>query len=254
MPGRFGHGGEIEILPMEFPDFKKAYQDAKFEPCDELTLLKKYFWTGGFPIALAETKGTFNPPSQTVDTIKRWLLGDAIKLGKNENYLRDMLLQLAITQQSPISLQKLAQRTQMGSHHTAIDYVTLLEATFCLKTLYAYDLSRNVFQYKKDKKFYFRDPIYFHLAYAWSSLPLPADYEEKMAEACAHEFLQKRHPRLGYFHTQKGEVDFISPNEFGIEVKWSDRLTNLSKAYKELPLPQKEVWGPARFFGEKISG
>ncbi len=252
MPGRFGAGGEIEILPMDFFEFKKAYSDAKFKKCSEEELLKKYLWTGGFPIALAETQGTYESPSKSIETIKRWLLGDAIKMGKNETYLRDILFQIAITQQTPLSLQRLSQKSQMGSHHTAIDYVSLLDATFCMKTLHAYDINRNVFQYKKDKKFYFRDPLYFHLAYHWSSLPLPSDYYEKMAEAAAFEFLQKKHPRLGFIHTQKGEVDFIIPGESAVEVKWSNTVQNLSKTYKELIISKKEVWYPRFFFGEDI--
>ena len=147
-----------------------------------------------------------------------------------------------------MSLQKLSQRSQIGSHHTAIDYVHVLESTFCLTTLYAYDLSQKRFQYKKDKKFYFRDPIYFQLALDWSENEIPNDYYEKMAEACAFEYLNRRHKKLGFLHTQRGEVDFIVPEKLAIEVKWSLSNSNLSRTYKELLIPDKKVWQPETFF------
>ena len=69
----------------------------------------------------------------------------------------------------------------------------------------------------------------------------------------AHEYLQEKNPRLGFVHTQKGEVDFIVPEQFAIEIKWSPSPQNLSKAYKELLIPKKEVWHTGFFFGNKVS-
>jgi predicted AAA+ superfamily ATPase len=250
MPGRFGSGGEIEILPMDFKEFKTAYQDAGYSKISHRDLLDRYLLTGGFPIALFETQGQAKVPIKAVDVIRRWLLGDAIKLGKNETYLKDLLLQVAVTQQSTLSLQKLAQRSQIGSHHTAIDYVALLESTFCLKTLYAYDPDRDIFQYKKDKKFYFRDPIYYHLAHDWSHVPAPENQMEKLAEMSAFEYLNRRYPRLGYLSSIKGEVDFIVPKKFAVEVKWSSKQSNLSALYQQIKI-QKTVWQPETFFDLK---
>jgi predicted AAA+ superfamily ATPase len=119
-----------------------------------------------------------------------------------------------------------------------------------MKTLFAIDLNEGTYRFRKDKKFYFTDPLIFWLAQNLSNSKKNENFSEKIAEMVAHEFLSRSHSRFGYFSSLKGEVDFILPDEWAIEVKWSDAVTNISQAYKNLEILNKKVWSKSNFLIE----
>ena len=47
---------------------------------------------------------------------------------------------------------------------------------------------------------------------------------------------------------KKGEIDFISPRKWAVEVKWAEFASNLSKNYLNLSLLNKKVWTKNNFF------
>lgn len=253
MPGRWGAGGEVHLLPMEFAEFKATRHEKNWSSGGDLAELETYFRIGGFPTALNEYMETGGLPKNSIGIQERWLLGDAAKLHKNEQYLREIVIQLAETMGAPISLQKLAQRTQIGSHHTALDYVNLLEDCFALNTLYCVDANTGSFRYKKEKKFYFSDPLLYWMALGWKGVSLPdqereyVTHFEKIAEAVACRHLKKDFKRLGYYHSSKGEIDFFEKGKLAVEVKWSFSARALSRAYKDMIIPNKIVWTKNNF-------
>jgi uncharacterized protein len=246
MPGRFFGGGELQLLPMSFAEYQQARVMAQWPIIDRVEELRRYFRCGGFPAAVIEAGPHGGDTPIAMDTYRRWLAGDATKLGKGEAYLRDALGQLAVTMTSTMSLQGLAKRTQFGSHHTALEYVDLLEDCFALRTLYAVDIHSHAYLMKRQKKFYFTDPLLYWLALEWSGFKAHVEPESVLAEMVANEALMRacsaRKQRLGYFSSAQGEVDFVSGAGFAIEVKWSPMETNLSRAYKKLLVPDKRVW------------
>lgn len=151
-------------------------------------------------------------------------------------------------QNSPVSYQTLAKKTSIGSHNTVKEYISILESCFALKTLNAININTGSFHYKKDKKFYFTDPIIFQLALYLSGKKSVENYNSTLAELTAHEFLSRKHRRFGYLNQDSGEVDFILPGEWAREVKWTDVPKNLSKAYLNLKMPDKKVWLKSNFF------
>lgn len=246
MPGRFAKGGEIYLLPMTYSEFIAARKEAKWRILRHEEMLASYFNTGGFPAAVSEGGELGNIPKESMKIYSKWLIGDILKLDKQEQYLRETLLQIATTSCAPISLQKLAQRTQMGSHHTAQDYVAILEDCFALRTCYAIDQNTQGFRFKKEKKFYFTDPLIYRMAYELAGLKVPENFHEIVAEIAAHEHIfrssLKNNFRFGYLSTTKGEIDFSDGKTWAIEIKWS-KHPSLSRAYKELLIPDKRVWG-----------
>lgn len=251
MPGRFDRGGEFELLPMNFNEFCEMRVQAKWPKLSRLEALELYFRVGGFPHAVIEAGPNGADPVKARDIYRRWLLGDLLKLGKQEAYLQETMGQIALTMTSGLSLQKLAQKTQMGSHMTAQSYIETLEACFALKTLYSIDAEKNRFQMKKEKKFYFRDPLIYWLALEWAGLDQPANAYEVVAEMVAHEHLLRRYKRFGVYSNRSGEIDFVSPKKWALEVKWSGHSGSaLSNAYKNLRLPFKAVWSPHNFLDE----
>ncbi len=247
MPGRFGGGGEYFLLPMGFEEYLKARQQADWPVRDRVQSLVDYFHVGGFPSAVAEAGAKGHKPKQAMKTYWQWLMGDVTKLGKNKEYLEELMIQFALCLQSPLSFQTLAKKTTIGSHNTVQEYVSVLESCFALKQLHAIDIDTGSYRFKKDRKFYFTDPLLYWIALDLAGKKPPANVEEKIAEMVAHEELNRRHHRFGYFSNKNGEVDFLLPGEWAVEVKWAEAATNLSKAYLQLPMVNKKVWTKANF-------
>jgi uncharacterized protein len=247
MPGRWAANGEIELLPMDFFEFQKMREQARWPRLQRADELELYFKVGGFPTSLLESGPEGKDPILARETYRRWLLGDLEKIGKQEQYLKELVFQLAETMGSTLSLQKLAQRTQIGSHNTAQDYVEVLESCFAMKTLFNLDYSTGRPRFRKEKKFYFRDPLLYWIAYEWVGLPAPPNANEKLAEMVAHEFLCRREKNFGYYQDRKGEIDFYQHQKWAIEVKWQKIVQGLSATYKNLPLLDKKIWSVDNF-------
>jgi uncharacterized protein len=248
MPGRWGAGRELNLLPMDFFEFQSVRKQAGWKIEDLSTELEKYFIVGGFPSAVIEAGEKAKMPKKSIETYRRWLVGDLLKLGKQETYLKELIYQIGKTTSSTVSLQTIAKKTNMGSHHTAQDYISLLQDCFAVGTLYAMDETNGDFKFKKEKKFYFRDPLIYWLSFEWSETNPPKNSFELIAEMVAFEHLNRKHQRFGYISNKSGEVDFFKPNEFAIEVKWQSIVTQLSNSYKNLRVPQKAVWNKSTFF------
>jgi len=204
--------------------------------------LKAYMRVGGFPQAVAEGGIKAKMPKKAIDTYWRWLSGDFVRLHKSEKTLKELMVQLAVCLQSPISFNTLAKKIGSGSHNTVIEYVELLESCFALRSLQAVDIDTGALRPRKDRKFYFSDPLLYHLAYDLSGMMPPDNQEDRIAEMIANEHLAQRFARFGYHSNANGEVDFVLPTRWAVEVKWASQVSNLSKAYHNLRVPEKIVW------------
>ena len=250
MPGRFDEGGEFFLLPMSFDEFCEARRQAGWSSENRLSELRAYFRSGGFPTAVAESGVHSKIPRKSMDTYWRWLSGDIVKLGKSESVVREFLVQVLKTMQSPISLTSLAKKSGVGSHNTALDYMDILESCFATRTLFAIDMDTGGLRFRKDRKFYFTDPLLYWIALEHSGLKIPDNSESQLAEMVAHEHLTRRYSRFGYHGNDKGEVDFILPSQWAIEVKWSPVALNLSKTFLQLQIPEKIVWTQVNYLSE----
>jgi hypothetical protein len=193
--------------------------------------------------------------------MKRWFVEDTVTsaimrvqqlvMGGAERSTKEIMEQVAVTTTSAISLQSLAQKTQLGSHNTAQDYVSLLEDCFALRTFYALDPSTGAYRYRKQKKFYFTDPLIYWIALKQARRTPPADWAAKMAETVAANWIWHRRSetnKIGYLATAKnGEIDFYTQGQWAIEVKWAPAATNLSAAYLKDTVPWKRVWTHSNF-------
>lgn len=249
MPGREGHGLDLLLLPMDFFEFSAAKKNAGWKVGTKTEELEKYFRIGGFPLAVAEAGESSLKTTKTEKLIEKWILGDIAKLGKNENYAKDILSQIVQTLTSNMSSNKLAQRTQVGSHHTIAEYLQTFEDMFVLKTLNSIDPDTGAFRFKKEKKFYLTDPLYIKLGLKWLGLNTNNIDNSVIAEQVAHEYLSRKFERIGFLTTAKnGEVDFYAYKKWALEIKWASIPSNLSRAYKDLIVPQKNIWTKDTFF------
>lgn len=250
MPGRIHPEGELQLLPMDFFEFRKMREQARWRSLSWKEELELFFQIGGFPMALAEVGDSGKMPKKSWKVYRNWLIGDALKLGKNELYLKEVLLQLCRTLSSSMSLQSLAQKTNIGSHHTAQEYIQILEDCFALGTLFAMNPVDGSFHFKKEKKFYFRDPLIYWMILDWLGEKPPDAAFERLAETVAYEYLNRNHQRFGFIQNKNGEVDFYKHNSFGIEVKWQPIPKNISTSFKNLREPFKSIWTQTSFLKE----
>jgi uncharacterized protein len=242
MPGRWGEGQELELLPMDFEEYLKIRDLAHWKTESIEYARDCYFRTGGFPFAVIEGGPKGLKPNKAIQVIKKWILGDLAKLGKQEIYLKEIILRIAISTTSKISLQTLAQKTQIGSHNTAQDYIELLESAFAVKTLYFINPETNEYQFKKEKKFYFRDPILFWLAFDWAQVNPPEQSDSMIAETVAHEYIFRKYERFGFYYDRNGEIDFLEPKKWALEIKYSGSISHISKTFLKAQVPQKIIW------------
>ena len=248
MPGREGLGEDILLLPMNFWEYQSMRKQAGWSQLSHQEELEKYFHVGGFPIAVTEAGASSSKVKHSLKTIEKWILGDVVKAGKNELYAKDILSQVALTMGSTMSLQKLAQRTQVGSHHTVSEYLNMFEDMFVLRSLYSIDPNTGAYRFKKEKKYYLTDPLILRLALHWVGLDDGEIDDSILAEMVAHEFLRRKFDRMGFLTSSKGgEVDFYQYKKWAIEIKWTHDIKNLSKTYKDLILPYKKIWGKENF-------
>ena len=254
MPGRFGSGKEIILRSMTFDEFSLCRKQAGWADLSHQESLKLYFRTGGMPAAVAESGPKGAVPQGAFDTYERWLIGDALKFGKNKSFMQGLLSQIAITMTTGVSLQTLAKKTEIASHHTVQEYIQFLEDSFALRTCYALDQDTGASRFRKQKKFYFTDPIIFWIALQMGGLPVSENIEAQIAEMVGFEMLarksESKKEKLGYFSSSNGEIDFFSPKRWAIELKWSEVASNISKAYHKLIIPQKFVWTKNNFLTE----
>jgi len=151
-----------------------------------------------------------------------------------------------------MSYQKIAQKTQISSHNTVQEYISVLESSFALKVLYAMDLNTSGYKFKKEKKFYFTDPLLYWLSshLANQTNKSPQNQHPLIAEHVAHEFLSRKYDRFGYFSNQNGEIDFVLPKKWAIEIKWTPYAHNLSQSYLKTFFPFKSVWTQSNYLEE----
>jgi predicted AAA+ superfamily ATPase len=252
LPGRFGDGGEFELLPMSFDVFCKMREQIPLRNESKKELLLSYFKVGGFPLSLLEIAEDAGKeiPTKAQDTYWKWLVGDVVRAGKSEVFLRDIIGQLAIAHGTPISLQTLAKKTQIGSHNTVSEYIQLLEDCFALSTVYAIDPNSGSRKYRSEKKYYFRDPLIYWIAISQSHYKVTDNFNSQLAELVAAEDLIQKYGGVGYYRSKKGEVDFYKHQSWAIEIKWKDIATDISKAFFEVPVSEKIVWTTGNFMEE----
>jgi len=254
LPGRFGYGREFTLRPMSFSEFSAARKQAAWPELTRLEELRLYLQIGGMPSAVIESGSQGNIPEKALDTYERWLLGDALKLGKNKMFLQGLMAQLAQCSSTPVSLQTLAKKTEIASHHTVQQYIQFLDDTFAIRTCYALDADTGAFRFRKQKKYYFTDPIIFWIAVRMGGIPVPENWESQVAEMVGFEAIAQRseklRTRIGYYVDKNGEIDYFAPKQWAIELKWSPVAHNISNTFHKISVPEKIIWTMENFLAD----
>jgi predicted AAA+ superfamily ATPase len=154
-------------------------------------LFKIYLTTGGFPevinrhlkkkLSKEKEEGHIDPI--LAEIFVRNVLGDVSKQEKQQTFAIQILKEIINKYGTRYTFSKLAQDIE-STHVTTIDYLELLEDSFILTVLHAYDFSKQEPKFKGTKKIYFQDPFIY---YAIKSSLSGIDINDTIAETHENE-------------------------------------------------------------------
>lgn len=121
-PGRKGHGKEVVVLPLSFPEYAlvKGYrrENLLYDPSQMSRAFHDYLREGGFP---RSANGEADAEEALVDGI----MSEIYKHGRNPRLVQDILTSLLGKIPSALSYNSIA--TDLGtSHNTVADYLEFL--------------------------------------------------------------------------------------------------------------------------------
>lgn len=151
---------ELEVIKKEVNNILPYIRELQY-------LFRIYMITGGIPGVInhylenryENRKETINPSLSEV--FIRDVLGDLSRLQRQETVIRDIFRGIIEMYGSRYSFSKLSKLTDRN-HVTIIDSLEILEKSFILYVLYAYDFNKNYVKSKGDKKIYFLDPFIYN--------------------------------------------------------------------------------------------
>jgi hypothetical protein len=236
-PGRRGTADicDFHYYPLSFKEyFCLKLPDLSTQTLDDIpnTLLlsefEQYLQHGGYLTAINDIAQYQKILPATLTTYSDWIRGDMLKQGKQEHYLREILMAIIKRYGSQISWNALAQDLSIDHPKTVSDYAALLismDALFVQSALLEDKLSAAP---KKSKKIMFTDPFIYHALRAWlwpKNIMAPPEYMAHLVEACVITHYRRYFET--YYIKAEGEVDiaYIDQNRFWpIEIKWTQQL------------------------------
>jgi predicted AAA+ superfamily ATPase len=197
----------------------------------------RYLLTGGFLPAINEMGKRGRIERYAYQTYQQWVIGDCLKRGKKEHFLKDIIRVLSERLATQVTSHSITMMTEIQHHATVNDYLTMLSDLDVLFLQYALREEKAQPAYKKAKKIHFSNPFIAGALIAWAQdREDPFHFMEKvmqeqgtMKAAIIEGCLASLFHRRGdvYYIKAKGEVDIAVPLAMGflpVEIKWTDRL------------------------------
>ena len=213
-PGRRGKGITLEVMPLSFREYVEVMGLKRPELHREKTLklFGEYLKTGGFP-------GSIN--GLPMDDLLGAYIGEFVRFGKSLEIARETMAAVIRSAPSATSFRALAKATSGYSYKVVQDYIEFFRELYVLGIAYLRQGEQVL--YKREKKFFFRDPLLARLFSAWSGAQLR---EEALYEWVVQEYLYRRFGEV-YYYRNSYEVDAIA-GDLKVEVK-------AGKAHRKYP-------------------
>ncbi len=204
-PGRRGYGTTIEVLPLSFPEYIKLHKISrpKLYPREIRELFEKYLETGGFPPSINR---------QPVEDIFSAYIGEIVRHGRSLEITREVISALISSTPSAISYRALASKTSGYSYKVVQSYLEFFQNLYLLGVAYLKQGKR--IRYRREKKFFFRDPLLLRLFSAWSGVPY---LESAIYEHVVQEHVYRRYSEV-YYYRNAYEIDVVA-DTLKVEVK-----------------------------------
>lgn len=271
LPGRRGEDVDHVQLPTSFRSFARHVADVEIDvPVVNPTAilgdqqrshvrrtalaleslngaLSDYLTCGGLPAAVDDWLRQGEVTRRTLRTIWQAVAGDLSKGGLQRETGLKLIERVAIGLGGPFAWARAAR--EMDVHpDTAKRYVRFLTLGFTLLPLFFWDLSEASFNKAKQRKVYFRDPVFARLPAAARSTQRSVA-EDGLVEGLVAEAIYRAVPMslletlplprsVGYWKATSGrEIDFLAdPTRalLPVEVKWGDASSSISNARKAI--------------------
>ncbi len=204
-PGRRGTGSTIEVTPLSFPEYVeiRGLKKPGLQREKVLKLFEDYLTTGGFPASIN---------GLPMDDLLGAYIGELVRFGKSLEIAKETLAAAVKSAPSATSFRALAGMTSGYSYKVIQDYIEFFTELYILGI--AYLKQGNQVLYKREKKFFFRDPLLARLFALWSGTELK---EDALYEWVVQEHLYRRFGEV-YYYRNSYEVDAVAGN-LRVEVK-----------------------------------
>lgn len=228
------------ISPLEkLSDLNIAVMAKKF-PSSILKTIARYFdqylLTGGFLPAINEYYDHKKINKFVYQTYQQWVIGDILKRGKKEQFLKEIITALSNKLSKQISIHNIASETEIQHHATVQEYLAALEDMDVLFVQPALREDKLKAAPKKAKKIHFSDPFIAQSLISWArdldtwnfaceNIIKESRLKEALAEGCLSSLIRRKHKT--YYIKSEGEVDIAVPSIKGfipIEIKWTENL------------------------------
>ncbi|HII61303.1 ATP-binding protein [Pyrococcus horikoshii] len=213
-PGRRGGGKTLEVMPLSFPEYARVMglKKHKLEGSKVIKLFEKYIQTGGFP-------GSIN--GFPMEDLLGAYIGEFVRFGKSLEIAKEIFSALIRSAPSATSFRALAEMTSGYSYKVVQDYIEFFRDLYILGM--AYLKQGNQVMYRREKKFFFRDPLLAKLFSLWSGTEIGKD---ALYEWIVQEHVFRKFGEIHYFRNSY-EIDIIA-SDMKIEVK-------AGKAHRKYP-------------------
>ncbi len=139
---------------------------------DLFSFWETYLLTGGFITAINAYERHQVIPPFVYQTYFQWILGDFLKRGKREDYLKSIVGALVDKIGSQLTLHSLLNDVVVDHHQTIQDYIYLMERMDIVKILQALQENKlhtsTLGAPKKARKMHPADPLIFHTLRGWA--------------------------------------------------------------------------------------
>ncbi len=255
LPGRRGRSDLVDfhLFPLTFHEvvaLKGVFSTQDFDRvCNSersveprlvrslLEVFHTYLLHGGYLTAINDFEKNGTIGRATLATYSDWIRGDALKRGKRESYLAEVLGAVVKRYGSQVTWNALAKDLSIDHPATVADYIELLAGMDVLMVQAALRQDTVSGAPKKARKVAFSDAFVFHAIRSWLDQkrdpfaeqiqPLMADPEwlGKLTEGCAASHYRRFFST--YYVKGEGEVDiaYVRGRRFWpVEIKWSDKI------------------------------
>ena len=198
-------------------------------------MLHIYLKTGGYPKTIYEFFEKGKIEEETYEIFVKWILGDLNRLDKKEHIFKSMVRGIIKNYCSKFSLHSFSKEMEISSHSTVSDYLDVLQSLLLVNNLYQVDLSKQLPVFRKERKCYFLDPLFYSVfsGYIYGKYrDYSEENESKILEGVVCEALSRMKRKyldisgFLWFFTKNRETDFVFKDDFlfGIELKWKENV------------------------------
>ncbi len=281
--GRRGRADVVDfhVYPLSFYEYLTLKYRSVFPNTNDLSTLgdefssekmdvlykafDRYLEHGGYLTAIndIEKRGTIS--ASTFATYSDWIRGDVLKCGKQEHYLKEVMVGIFKRYSSQLSWNSLAKDLSIDHPATIIDYVELLSRMDVVTVQHALREDKLSAAPKKAKKVFFNDPFIFHAVWVWlfeNSSPYDdvkkvlndAAWKSKVVEASVVTHFSRLYPT--FYIKSNGEVDVAYVKDgcfWPVEVKWTNQV-NIKDLKQICKYKNGQIFCKTRKTSETIQG